>query len=225
MNASPVHDPVVGVDACPGGWVAVRWDADGSTSAEVWAGFGQLLRATDVSVVCVDIPIGLPTSGSRPSDVLARRRIGPRRSSVFPAPLRATLDVESYAEARAVSRAIHGKALSAQAWALLPKIREVQTAIEQGTTATVVEVHPEVSFAAMAGDVLHHSKHGAQGLAAREALLRLAGITPPACPRHAAADDLLDACAAAWSARRVALGTAERLPADPSNQPAPAIWV
>jgi hypothetical protein len=48
------------------------------------------------------------------------------------------------------------------------------------------------------------SKHSAAGLAVRRALLASAGIMLPSAPAGAAEDDLLDAAAVAWSARRIA---------------------
>jgi predicted RNase H-like nuclease len=61
------------------------------------------------------------------------------------------------------------------------------------------------------------SKHSAAGLAVRRALLASAGITLPAAPAGAAEDDLLDAAAVAWSARRIAAGTAAVL-SDPAQR-------
>jgi predicted RNase H-like nuclease len=63
------------------------------------------------------------------------------------------------------------------------------------------------------------SKRTAAGLRAREDALSAAGVTPPAYQARQGytADDLVDACAAAWSARRVACGTAESLPQSPET--------
>jgi predicted RNase H-like nuclease len=75
----------------------------------------------------------------------------------------------------------------------------------------LVEVHPELSFAALAGRVLP-SKRTPAGRADRLAVLRgwLPGLADVP-PGH----DGLDALAAAWSARRWHLGMARTLPADP----------
>jgi predicted RNase H-like nuclease len=75
----------------------------------------------------------------------------------------------------------------------------------------------ELSFAAMAGAPLPDSKHTPAGLAARRDLLARAGITLPVKIAGAAEDDLLDAAAVAWSARRIAAGTAVTL-ANPGQQ-------
>ena len=94
----------------------------------------------------IDIPIGLPDSGSRRCDIEARKMIGERRSSVFPAPVRGLLGAATYEEAVARSRAIHGKSLSKQAFAILPKIEEVDRLMTPERQCHLVEVHPEACF-------------------------------------------------------------------------------
>jgi predicted RNase H-like nuclease len=78
---------------------------------------------------------------------------------------------------------------------------------------TVLEVHPELAFAALAGAPMPHPKRSAAGRAERIAALRpaVAGIDRLAAQRLAgsAVDDVLDACALAWSARRLAAGAGE----------------
>ena len=66
---------------------------------------------------------------------------------------------------------------------------------------------------------LSHSKKTAAGEAERREMLRKHGLPEVAqeafsYPRqHVARDDVLDACAAAWSARRILRGTALHFPA------------
>jgi predicted RNase H-like nuclease len=95
----------------------------------------------------------------------------------------------------------------------------------------VVEVHPEVSFAYLAGAPLTVRKSTWAGAERRRALLADAGI--PLCGDLGLAgyavgvDDVLDAGAAAWSALRVAEGKALSFPDPPETfadgRPA-AIW-
>ena len=42
-----------------------------------------------MGALAIDIPIGIPEAGARPADREARALLGPRRNSVFPAPVRA----------------------------------------------------------------------------------------------------------------------------------------
>jgi predicted RNase H-like nuclease len=209
-----------GVDACRGGWVAILVE-DGRFAESLRAStFAQLLPAlAGAAAIGVDIPIGLPREGARPADRAARAFIGPRRSSVFPAPSRAALAEATYAAARAVL-----PSLSAQSFALGAKILEVGDCLDE----RVFEVHPEVSFAALANRCLLHSKRSWNGQMERRRLLAEAGIElPDALPvAGAAADDVLDAAIAAWTATRKARGEAATLPPEPplQNGRPVAIW-
>ena len=115
----------------------------------------------------------------------------------------------------------NGVGLSAQAFNILAKIREVDAALDAPLQARVVEMHPELAFWAMNGSrPLAASKKSTAGRQNRldlltpffgdvETYLGLLGR------RRAAVDDLLDAFAALWTARRVASGEARRLPESP----------
>jgi predicted RNase H-like nuclease len=206
---------VAGVDGCRRGWVAAvgRLDGRGTPILSVVSSFGELMASVDrgdLIAVAVDIPVGLPEHGSRRCDVEARQRLGPRRSSVFPAPVRGVLGCATWREANARSRAVDGRGLSLQVFNLLPKIEEVDGLITPALQARVVEAHPELCLASIAGEPLPHSKRTAAGQAARTALL---GVVPAPLP-GAATDDVLDAHAALWTARRLAAGQAERLGGD-----------
>jgi predicted RNase H-like nuclease len=161
----------------------------------------------DLAAVAIDIPIGLPERGARACDVQARALLGPRRSSVFPAPLRAIVGCSTWLEAGAKARAIDGRGISRQVFNLLPKIAEVDGAISPARQLQVVEAHPELCFASMAGAPLAASKRSADGRGAREALVR----APASRPSGAAPDDVLDALAVLWTARRLACGREDRL--------------
>lgn len=222
---------VVGVDGYRGGWVAAAWDVDVDHLAlRVHASFAELLAAHDeAAVIGVDMPIGLPDNAPRACDRLARQLLGPRRASVFSAPCRALLGVSDYAAALALSRRLTGRGLSLQTFHLLPKIAEVDAALQAGLAmqGRIAEVHPELAFTALNGGVpLAHAKRRPEGFAARRALLAAAlphGAVPAVrsairmLAPGAAPDDVLDALAVAWSANRVARGTATRLPATPEH--------
>ena len=211
---------LAGADGCRAGWVVVT-DDGGRLAVHVVPAFRDVL-ALAAGVVAVDIPIGLPEAGPRDADRLARRASG-RPSSVFPVPVRPVLGLATHAEASARHREVDGRGLTIQAFGILPKIAEVDALLQSDADAAArtCEVHPEVSFAAMAGGPLVHAKKTAEGRAERLALLagpfgdapeRLA----PRLPRSAVApDDVLDAFAALWSARRIAAGTAQSLPEAP----------
>lgn len=214
---------VAGLDGCRGGWVMVTVTVEGAWRSEVE-------RVTDLAAVIghlesgrldaagVDIPIGLPETGPRRCDVEARRLIGARRSSVFPAPVRGVLGATTYEEAAGRSRALSGRGLSRQAFGILPKVGEVDALITPRRQRYLVEVHPEVSFTVMAGSPMAYSKKTPAGRAERMAALR---HVFPDVVRHTRArldgagpDDVLDAFAVAWSAWRWSSGAHVQLGGD-----------
>lgn len=203
----------LGVDGCRGGWLAAV-DDGGRRIAWRWtAEVGELL-AMDAAAVAIDIPIGLPDRGSRACDVQARRRIGERRSSVFPAPVRSVLGCTTYAEARAVLAARGLPSMSAQAFGIVRAVRQVDRALGPADETRVVEAHPEVAFALLTGGGLAAKKTAPGREQRRRALANvcrdLDGLLA-AAPRPAATDDALDALACLWVAGRWARGEAEVL--------------
>ncbi|MDI1461371.1 DUF429 domain-containing protein [Catellatospora sp. KI3] len=228
---------VLGADACKRGWVGIVLDGD-RVEAYFGATIADLMAAAEaagaVAVVGIDIPIGLPDKGSRAADRQAWAEAGVRRASVFMTPVRNALLAADHAGAVRLNRVEAGMGVSAQAYGLRTKILEVDGWVrgqDHRVGRRVVEVHPELSFAMMAGAPLRAGKTSWAGTESRRALLADAGITLVgdlgAAGRMARVDDVLDAGAAAWSARRVAAGAARCLPAEPEffedGLPA-AIW-
>ena len=223
--------PVLGVDACPTGWVGVALNGDSAPSA-IWAKTiaDLAIQVPDVAVIAIDIPIGLPDDGTRACDVAVRTAVGPRRNSVFLTPIRSALEAPTFEDANRQARAVTGAGISQQSYALRTKILEVERWVGT-TTCRVCEVHPELSFATLAGRPLKTSKKTWAG--ARERLQLLDGADVPlesdfgVAGEKAGFDDVLDAAAAAWTGRRIAAGSAVCFAAsneiDASGRPA-AIW-
>ncbi len=176
------------------------------------------------SVVGVDVPIGLLEQGARDCDVEARRLLGVRRSSVFPAPIRSILTATSRAEASRIRHGVEQKRVSIQAWAIVPKIVEVDRFLRADTARSdiVREVHPEVSFFFLNGEQpMTLAKKKAAGRAERESVLW------PWCGKAVAhalaereklrckADDIVDAFVALWTAERIGCGAAISIPVKP----------
>src|SRR5436853_4051449 len=84
---------LVGVDGCPGGWLAafVRPAGD-DARLRIVPRFADVLAAPEVpAIVGVDMPIGLPERvgvGGRPAENAIRPLLGARQSSVFSVPSR-----------------------------------------------------------------------------------------------------------------------------------------
>lgn len=207
---------VLGVDACgKQGWVGIKLMDGAYAGSLVDLRLERLIeRAAEVDAVAVDMALGLVEKGWRAADLAARALLGARRSSVFPIAPRLVWQEQDYGAAAGRCQELTGNRLSQQAWALKPKLleaRECWLADER-----IHEVHPEVSFYALAGGVpLAYPKKTWRGQNQRRALLAEAGVVLPDELGEAdriPVDDVLDAAAAAWSAHRIARGTAKRLP-------------
>ncbi len=209
--------PVIGIDGCLQGWVAVEHSDDGTFRADLIRDLTPVvarLRAGSVAAVAIDMPIGLLDTQPRDCDVAARKVLGPRRSSVFPAPVRDTLEAADYADACDRSRQCSGKALSIQAYNLLPKLRDVDRAVLPTDQDRLVEAHPECAFARLLGEPLDTTKRTAEGAAVRRSLLE--GWDPTLgelidTGHGLPMIDLLDAAVLVVTARHVVAGTEHRL--------------
>lgn len=220
----------LGVDGCRGGWLAVVLRINqGVVAAEaaVYTAFRDLLTAyPDADAIAVDTPIGLWESGRarlRPCDSLARQRLGKRACCVFIPPTRAMLNADSYAPLRTLG-------LSAQAYHLISRIRELDALMTPALQARVWESHPELSFTAMAGAPIPFPKRTEQGQVVRLDMLQRAfgeafeplrdslNDFPIRFPHTVARiDDLLDAWALAWSALRHLQGQSELCLGEPTH--------
>lgn len=216
--------PVLGVDGCRGGWVGIVLTADDEAHGVLGATIGTLVAvAGEVAgppvAVGVDMPLHLSATGWRPCDAAVRAHLGAKRSSVFPVPPGPALAVDDYAAACAASRELTGKAFSRQLWMLRPKVLELGAWWSaSGGPAHVREVHPETSFSLMVGHPILARKVTPEGHAARRAALAAHGIVVDdrdLTGRSVRPDDVLDAAAVAWTARRIAAGTARCFPDPP----------
>ncbi len=167
----------VGVDGCKAGWFAITRDHTAlawrvfPTINELVSGFPEATR------IFIDIPIGLPSRDApvRPCDRLARRVLGrQRQSSVFPVPCREALSASGVEAARKSNRSHLGRSVSAQTWAISPKIREVDGHLRStgGQLHGIREIHPEVCFWALAGQKpMRHRKATEEGMQERLQIL------------------------------------------------------
>jgi predicted RNase H-like nuclease len=226
---------VLGVDGCRAGWVGIVLAPGEPVHGVFGVDMGDVVacaveRVGSLDVVAVDMPLHLSAGGHRACDLVAKRHLGAKGASLFVTPPAPALAAATYAEACVVARELTGKAPSRQAWALRAKVLELES-WWRGSPCDVYEVHPEVSFSLMVGAPIAARKASWAGLAARRSALAGEGIVVPddiGTPgRLAGADDVLDAAAVAWSARRVVAGHARSFPDPPvamADGRAQAIW-
>ena len=147
-------------------------------------------------------------------------KIGLQASSVFRAPVRAVFGATNHAQACEVSRETtqgnaKGKGVSMQTFAIVPKIREVDSLLRDSRKARrlVREVHPEVCFRALAGRAMKYSKKKLAGFNERREVLQHAWpcvdslideVLASTLRKQVARDDTLDAAVAALTACQVA---------------------
>ncbi len=210
-----------GLDGCRTGWVlALLYSLDTVPrfSVSLHRRLADAVAAANehgATTIGVDIPIGLSENGPRVADLEARSLLGMRRSTVFPTPVRAVLSATDYRDALERSRQACGKGLSKQAWNLVPKIIEADRYVRPQDEDRLFEVHPELAFSRLAGEVIAEPKKTPDGRRRRLDLLgaalglsgaelrRLGELRPGA---GAAGDDVLDALAVALSARALDTG-------------------
>jgi predicted RNase H-like nuclease len=209
----------VGLDWASNGWFGVILD-DGEWETELFPSVWSVWKYhSDADRILIDIPVGLPTDAKRDCDVEARRKLGRRAGSVFYTPIRDAVYRQTLAAAKAVNEAAADFSIQNQAWSIVPRIREVDEFLDMYPSARdrLVETHPEVCFYALNGRrALDDSKRTAAGVRQRRALLdKEAPVTDEICetaieryttpsyaPSVGSAADVVDAVAAAVTARR-----------------------
>jgi predicted RNase H-like nuclease len=237
----------VGVDGCPGGWIAVWRQDGGRPSVRVFPAFAELIAAfPDDTTVAVDMPIGLPEfsgRGGRGPEALVRPLLGQRQSSVFSIPSRAAVYAEtasftsveeSYAAHRRASEVARRtsdppRGISIQAFGIFPKIREIDALLRErpDLSERVIESHPEVAFMQLNGGApvsLPKKIKGVvnpPGMEERKALLCRHGyeraFLDEGPPAGAKADDFLDAACMMLVADRIRRGQAVSWPDPPGR--------
>lgn len=225
---------VAGADAFRDGWMVVlRRPETGEVRRRTVSNLEALLALSEEpTVVGLDMIVGLPDRaqpGGRRCDREARDLLGtPRSRSVFSPPAHDALSATNYEEAQRRTRASGPDApgLSRQTYHLFPRLRTVADQVTPALQDRIREVHPELSFYAMNDDTpLAESKHTDEGRAARVDLLGAHGFSDVEAAIETlssgslGADDVLDAHAACWTARRIHSGMAERCP--PRDETAP----
>jgi len=217
---------VAGADGYKNGWFVVLYEVrSGNVSCVAKQSFAEVLSLPQrPKVIAVDIPIGLLDAaqhGGRDCDMKARQLLRDRRSAVFSPPVRAAICAMDYESAKRANQESSPSniAISKQAHAISPKIYEVDVLMTRGMQDRIFEVHPEFCFLELAGHPMKNSKKTEAGYRERKGFLpgfreiiqQLEMQQPPKLKK----DDVLDACAACWTAKRIHEKIAIRIPSDP----------
>jgi predicted RNase H-like nuclease len=197
----------IGLDGFSRGWVAVGIDGEATTISfhrDVAAALsGPFERAA------IDIPIGMTEDGDRACDKLARQKLRPHGSRVFTGARRwLWQEFSDPDEANCEALRRGQKRVSRQLWHLGPKIMEVDAYLRAHRSRDIREVHPELVFLRLNGDMPLPRKKSEEGDTFRRRLLKRQGfheidrwLNQARIGTGATRDDVLDACAVAIAAR------------------------
>lgn len=209
----------LGVDWASKGWFAVMLRDEGEDSTDLFPSIWTLWQAhNDADRICIDIPIGLPSDGKRACDRDAKDCLQAVNRRVFYTPTRQAIQERNLEDAKAVNEEA-GYSIENQAWSIVPRIREVDSFLQATPAAqeVIVETHPEVCFYGLNGrEPIREPKDTADGIDARMAVLaeepfdargvRRDGVEtflqPDYAPHVSGEDDIVDALAAAVTAKR-----------------------
>lgn len=230
----------VGVDWAGNGWVTAVLDDDGGATVTFYPTILNLWLDHDrAESILIDIPIGMKETGKRQCDVEAKSLLGPdRQRSVFLTPTREAVYAPNIEQAKERQQP-EDFGIQNQAWAIVPRIREVDRFLQKfaGSVSEdqILESHPELCFWALnGGEPMGHPKESQAGIDERRDLLesldpRLVDAYHEAIetltePEYAPmigktqADDILDALVTAYTAKLGAEDQLERIPPKPESE-------
>lgn len=217
----------IGVDGCKNGWIAAVIK-DGILNVYRYDSIQQLIESFPAfDSFLIDMAIGLQDSVNdiRPDDE-ARKRLSPRSSTVFPVPTRRAVYAEGEQAQKQENLSVLGKSLAKQSMAIIPKIRELDTFLQehQEYKNVICESHPELCFAMMNGEALRSKKKDFIGFHERTQILsrylgrkNIEGLWDYATTLKCNTDDVVDAVCLAVTASMKASGEFETIPNEPQK--------
>jgi predicted RNase H-like nuclease len=213
------YSVIAGVTPCGPSWLVAPAKLQGTIFApedpQLISPFSEVLdQRPTFSVIALNAPVGYldqSAAGGRTCDREARALLGPKRgSSIQSAPVRSPSNELEFLPDH----------LDAISMTLLPRYREVAAEMAPFRQRTVYEVHSDMCFFELnEGKPLQWSKQTEKGLHERRELLE---AKFPGTPRILSAElpgaslaHLLDAAVFVWTARRIFVRAAIRIPQDP----------
>lgn len=217
----------IGIDACKGKWVAVCI-SDSGFEVGKFDTIGDICKSyPDCDTYLIDIPIGLPEGGGdiRP-DMLVKKELGRKGSSIFPVPCRQAVYADDKARARELNVSALGKSLSEQSIGISKAIRQVDEFLQRNPEwkNRLLESHPELCFSKLNGNQpIMEKKTTSEGYNRRLELLRR--YHPAADkviekflsggPNRKKTDDVVDALCLAVMGRLIVENGCRRFPEKP----------
>jgi len=165
----------VGIDGCKGKWLAVAISRN-KFEVAIHENIAEICHKYSVAdSVIIDMPIGLPEriEDIRPDGKL-RKLLKGKASSVFNTPCRQAVYAPDYTQAIEENKKVLGLAISPLAYAIVPKIREIDVFLKENPDwkNRLVESHPEYCFALLnQGKPVLEKKKKPDGKAVRLSLL------------------------------------------------------
>lgn len=139
----------VGIDGCKGKWIVV-YITENTFEVEKFKTISDICsRYPNSNSYIIDMPIGLVESKNqlRP-DLLVKKELGKKGSSIFDVPCRQAVYAEDKDEARKRNISILGKSLSEQTLGITKAIKQVDEFLQNKSQwkNRLLESHPEFCF-------------------------------------------------------------------------------
>mgnify|MGYP003996905619 FL=1 len=216
---------VIGIDGCKAGWIIAKTLEDKSISFQIIKNLNDdYLKESNVSLIGIDIPLRLSSSGKRLAEIEARVLLKNRACTIFSPPTLNALTAKNYIDACKINFKECGKKISKQSWNLFPKIKEAQEFLENKSIIElgVFEVHPELSFMAMNDmNLIWASKKTVIGREIRIKLIQkffpkfsFESVRNKYKKNQVLDDDILDSVSVLWSTQRIVDNIAKFVPKD-----------
>ena len=216
---------VIGIDGCKAGWIIAKTLEDKSISFQIIKNLNDdYLKESNVSLIGIDIPLRLSSTGKRLAEIEARVLLKNRACTIFSPPTLNALTAKNYIDACKINFKECGKKISKQSWNLFPKIKEAQEFLENKSIIElgVFEVHPELSFMAMNDmNLIRASKKTVIGREIRIKLIQkffpkfsFESVRNKYKKNQVLDDDILDSVSVLWSTQRIVDNIAQFVPKD-----------
>ena len=193
-----------GIDGSKAGWVICHY-SNQTITFNLCLSLNDFLFKPNAHIV-IDMPVQCPSSiryYPRVGNISAKKRLGRWHSRVFYAPLLSWLKMD-YFKINQICDSYKKPKLSKQSFNLFKKIEDVQEFVNQNSTFSIKESHPELVFQHLNQGLALESKKSDFG---REQRLHILKSHLPAFSLDCiniipgcVTDDLLDAAAMLWAA-------------------------